>query len=58
MRRVSVRFILKSLSEDEQRDLHVQVSRDLLEACRKDPNLIRNIITGDESCVGVRIVQK
>ena len=49
MRCISARFVPRLLS-DGQKALHVSVCRELKQA-RDDPNIISNIITGDETWV-------
>jgi hypothetical protein len=48
MRRISVRFVLRLLSND-QKALRVSVCRELKQQAGDDPSFISNIITGDET---------
>jgi histone-lysine N-methyltransferase SETMAR len=50
MRRISARFVPRSLSND-QKALRIPVCRELKQQARDDPNFISNIITGDETLV-------
>jgi len=50
MRRISVRFVPRLLSDD-QKALRVSVCRELKQQARGDSNFISNIITGDETWV-------
>jgi hypothetical protein len=50
MRRISARFLLRLLSDD-QKALRVSLCSELKQEARDDPNFISNIITGDEKWV-------
>jgi len=50
MRRISVRFVPRLLSDD-QKALRISVCRELKQQARDDSNFISNIITGDEAWV-------
>ena len=50
MRRISARFMLRQLSDD-QKAHRVSVCRELKQKARDDPTMISNIITGDETWV-------
>jgi hypothetical protein len=52
MRRISARFVLRLLSDDQEA-LCVSVCRELKQQARDDPNFISSIITGDETWVYV-----
>jgi histone-lysine N-methyltransferase SETMAR len=50
MRRISARFVLRLLNDD-QKALRVSLCSELKQEARDDPNVIFNIITGDETWV-------
>ena len=50
MRRVSVKFILKLLS-DEQKQHRLQVAKEMINRSENDPDFLNRVITGDESWV-------
>ena len=50
MRRVSAKFVPKLLTM-EQKQLHVEVSQDMLDYANSDPEFLNIVITGDESWV-------
>jgi hypothetical protein len=50
MRRISVRFVPRLLSDD-QKAHRVSVCRELKQQVIDDPNFISNIITGNKTCV-------
>jgi hypothetical protein len=48
MRRVTAKFVPRLLTE-EQKDNRLNVCRDLKEELCNDPNVLTEIVTGDES---------
>ena len=50
MQRVSAKFVPKLLTM-EQKQLHVEVSQDMLDYANRDPEFLNIVITGDESWV-------
>ena len=50
MKRVEVKFVPKLLTA-EQKQLCFEVSQDMLDSTRNDPDFMNIIITGDESWV-------
>ncbi|XP_013791740.1 putative uncharacterized protein FLJ37770 [Limulus polyphemus] len=50
MKRLAAKFVPKLLTA-EQKELHVEVSQDMLDSTNSDPDFMNTIITGDESWV-------
>ncbi|PNF25045.1 hypothetical protein B7P43_G06995, partial [Cryptotermes secundus] len=55
MRRVSAKFV-RHLLGDDQRENRVNVCRDLKSEVQNDPEFLKRIVTGDESCNNMVIV--
>ncbi|XKL64661.1 hypothetical protein PGB90_004747 [Kerria lacca] len=47
-KKLYARFVPHALT-NEQKEERMEVSRDLLQTCKTDPNFLRRIVTGDES---------
>lgn len=50
MSRVIAKFVPRVLTED-QKNSRVEIAKDILESIKKDPDLLKRIITGDETWV-------
>jgi len=50
MRRVSAKFVPRLLTDD-QKENRVEISQELLSNANGNENFLKNIITGDETCV-------
>ena len=50
MRKVCAKMVLKLLSEDQNQQ-RVTVCQDIIERLKDDPDLLRKVITGDESWI-------
>ena len=57
-KRVAAKFVPRLLSR-EQKEFRAAVAQDLLETANNDPDFLKKVITGDESCVyGYDLKQK
>ena len=50
MHRVAAKRLLRLLTEEEKQN-HITVSQELLDLLNTDENLVKNVITGDETWV-------
>ena len=57
MRRVSAKFVLRLLTDNDKKENRVEISQELLADAHGNENFLKNIVTGDETWVFGYVVE-